>query len=226
MYDELRFVTDKVIQSAGQLVGQSREARQVLTTNRMKSVVLLVLSVLPAAIAGGARQTPSMQLRLLDLDGRQIDPLRNDNAKATVFLFIRTDCPISNRYAPEVQRLYERFAHSGVNFWLVYPDRDESVEAITRHVKEYGYRLSVLRDPQHALVKLAEVEVTPEAAVFIHGRNMIYRGRIDDRFVAFGKMRPAPTTHDLEAILEAILRDEPVTKRTTPAIGCYISDLQ
>ena len=39
-----------------------------------------------------------------------------------VLLFIRTDCPISNRYAPDLERLYERFAPQGVEFRLVYPE--------------------------------------------------------------------------------------------------------
>jgi len=59
-----------------------------------------------------------------------------------------------------------------------------------------------------------------------NGRRMVYRGRIDNWHVAFGKARPAPTTRDLEAILEAVVEGKPVTSTTTPAIGCFISDLQ
>jgi hypothetical protein len=39
-----------------------------------------------------------------------------------VLVFVRTDCPISNRYAPELRRLQDRFAPRGMAFWLVYPD--------------------------------------------------------------------------------------------------------
>jgi hypothetical protein len=68
------------------------------------------------------------------------------------------------------------------------------------------------------------VRVTPEAAVFVSGQ-IVYRGRIDNRYVAFGKTRPAPTAHDLEAALETILKGKPVTNATTTAIGCFIPDL-
>jgi hypothetical protein len=165
-------------------------------------------------------------LQLFDLTGRQVEPLRATDAKAIIFVFIRSDCPISNRYAPEITRLYNKFASSGVTFWLVYPDPDESVETIRQHIREYDYRLSVLRDPQHTLVKKTGVRVTPEAAVFLPAGRMVYRGRIDDRYVAFGRARPAPTTRDLERILEAILAGEPITTKTTTAIGCFISDLR
>ena len=56
-------------------------------------------------------------------------------------------------------------------------------------------------------------------------RRMVYRGRIDDRHVAFGRARPAPTTRDLEEVLEAIVEGKPVTATTTTAVGCFISDL-
>lgn len=175
------------------------------------------------AAGGAARQHPPAPLRLLDLTGQEVDPLQTRGSKAVVFLFVRTDCPISNRYAPEVRRLNQKFAGRGVGFRLVYTDPDESVEMIRQHLKAYAYRLEVLRDPRHTLVKLAGVRVTPEAAVFVAGR-MVYRGRIDNRFVAFGKTRPAPTIHDLEAALDAILQGKPVASETTTAIGCYISE--
>jgi len=195
----------------------------------MKRNVLLVGAILLVAIVCSAGERPSRQARIADLTGREVDPLRATDAKAIVLLFIRTDCPISNRYAPEVRRLQDKFAPKGVTFWLVYPDPSESVEVISQHIKEYRYSLDALRDTQHALVRTTGVQVTPEAAVFVPergGPRMVYRGRIDDRYVAFGKERPAPSTHDLERVLDSILKGEPITIKTTLAIGCFISDLR
>jgi peroxiredoxin len=198
--------------------------RNLLASLLTRRFVLVVAGVVWVALVGSGCVASSAQVRLLDLTGQPVEPLQESHAKAVVFLFIRTDCPISNRYAPEVRRLYEKFAASGVTFWLVYPDPDESVEMIRQHISEHEYRLGVLRDPQHALVKLTGVRVTPEAAVFAAGR-IVYRGRIDNRYVAFGKARPAPTAHDLEAILEALVQGKMVTPETTTAIGCFIPEL-
>ncbi len=165
----------------------------------------------------------------VDLAGRPVDPLQTHGAKVNVLLFVRTDCPISNRYAPEIQRLYDKFSREGVVFWLVYLDPHESVEVIRKHIKEYGYRLRALRDPQHRLVKMTGVRVTPEAAVFIpkgSESQMVYRGRIDNRYVSFAQERPRPTTHDLESALEAIANGRPVPSPSTRAVGCLISDLR
>lgn len=152
------------------------------------------------------------------------DPLSAAKTKPLVLLFIARQCPISNRYAPEIQRLARRFAPKGVSFYLVYPDREESADMIRAHAKEYGYDLPVLLDPDHALVRRAGVRVTPEAALLAPpGGALAYRGRIDDLYIALGKARTAPTTRDLEQAIEAVLAKNPVRTASTAAIGCSIA---
>lgn len=179
------------------------------------------------AAAGEPRGRPvPFSLELLDLDGARRLPLRDLGPRASVFVFARTDCPISNRYAPEVRRLHERFASAGVTFWLVYPEPAETVEGIRRHLREFGYPFGALRDPEHGLVRMAGATVTPEAAVFVMGPSapaLVYRGRIDDRYLAFGNARPEPTTRDLERVLERIVAGRSTGRQTTRAIGCFIS---
>ena len=58
-------------------------------------------------------------------------------AKARVLLFVRTDCPLTNRYAPELQRISQEFGQRGVTFWLVYPGKTELDKDITAQVNEY-----------------------------------------------------------------------------------------
>ena len=158
-----------------------------------------------------------------DLEGHAVNPFANSQSKATALIFIRTDCPISNRYAPEIERLKTKYAPE-VTFWLVYPDPDVTSQQIRDHVKEFSLSVAPIQDPQHQLVHKAAATVTPEAAVFLPDGVEIYRGRIDDRFVDFGKARPAATQHDLDSILQAVVAGKAVAKTRTQAIGCYISD--
>jgi hypothetical protein len=174
------------------------------------------------ATAGGEVNHTTVVPGPVDLQDRLIDPFKSTRAKAIVFLFVRTDCPISNRYAPEIQRLFKKYGPQGIDFWLVYPDLETQPAEIARHAKEYQLSLRALRDPRHALVQRAEVRVTPEAAVFFRDGRVVYRGPIDDRFADFGKERPSPTRRELEEALLAILHGQPVPTATTRAIGCYI----
>jgi hypothetical protein len=165
-------------------------------------------------------------LVLLSLDGSQVDPfLSPPGTRAIVFVFVSRDCPISNRYAPELKRLHDRFTPRGVVFRLIYPNPSESADDIRRHVQEYGYGGQALRDPHHDLVRFANATVTPEAAVYDVARRPLYRGRIDDRYVSVTLQRPQPARHDLEDALLAILAGQPANPAMGPAVGCFIADL-
>jgi hypothetical protein len=147
-------------------------------------------------------------------------------ARAHVLLFVRTDCPITNRYAPELARIGREFAGEGVDFWLVYPDASETAAAIARHKADYKLPGTPLRDPHHVLMKRAQATISPQAAVFDHAGRLVYSGRIDDRYVSFGKARSAPTTHDLEAAIAATLAGKRVAEARTRSVGCYLADVQ
>ena len=141
----------------------------------------------------------------------------------TVYVFTTTDCPISNRYAPEVERLSAKFKGQA-RFVLVYPVKSDTPDMIREHAKKFAYSIETLRDVDQKLVKLTAVTVTPEAAV-MKGAQLLYRGRIDDRYIDFGKDRPAPTRRDLEVALSEAVAGKPVAVAVTRAVGCILADL-
>jgi hypothetical protein len=85
--------------------------------------------------------------------------------------------------------------------------------------------MPVVRDTVQELVRHTGVTVTPEVAVIGPGGRVLYRGRIDDRYLDFGKDRPQPTERTLERALEAVLQGKPVPVRETQAVGCFLVDL-
>ena len=161
----------------------------------------------------------------VDLDGRVVNPLTANSDKATVLVFVRRDCPVSGRYAPVVQQISKQYADRA-RFWLVYPDKSDSPEEIRKSVAEYGYKLPVLRDPEHVLVKLGRVQITPEVAVFDRDRRLVYDGRIDDWYVDLNRARPTPTTHELHDAITAALARTTLTQKEVRGVGCYISDVE
>jgi hypothetical protein len=160
-----------------------------------------------------------------DLDGRHVDPLEaQPGLKAAVFVFTSIECPISNRYAPELRRLHETFAPQGVRFWLVFANPADRPNAIRDHVKTFGLPTDVLYDPRQDLVRLTRVTVTPEAAVLDRQGGIVYRGRIDDRYADLGVDRQTPTTRDLEEAIAATLAGKAVANPITQAFGCFLAD--
>lgn len=162
-------------------------------------------------------------MKMEEVGGGVSDPLSADEARAIVLLFVSVDCPIVNSYAPKLRRLSETFAAKGVVFRLVYPNHDEDQPKIQRHLLEYNLPFTAYRDLNHHLVRAAQVSVTPEAAVYVPGKGWLYHGRIDNRFVALGKMRSVVTQEDLQEVLTAILENRPVKVGATRAVGCSIA---
>lgn len=115
---------------------------------------------------------------------------------------------------------------AGAAFWLVYPDPSLTAVAISAHRKEYGYSIPALRDPAHALAKLAQAKVTPEAAVFTPSGALVYHGRIDNWYQNFGRSRPTATSHELADAIAAAERGAKPEKSFVPAVGCYIADVK
>ena len=162
---------------------------------------------------------------LKSLEGAKVSPLEMKENRATVFIFITHDCPISNGYAPEIERIYREYTSKKISFFLVYVDPSMSAEVARKHRKEYAYTCSALLDPKHELVKLTGVTVTPEAAVISKEGKRLYRGRIDDRAQGFGKVRTQPNQRDLRLALDAIVAGKKVETSITPSVGCFIADL-
>jgi thiol-disulfide isomerase/thioredoxin len=181
----------------------------------------LVGLILLANVVWPIARSQNSAKNVVDLQGRPVDPFRHAPGKVVVLLFVRTDCPISNRYAPTIQELSSRYAARAA-FFLVYPVASESSAQIRDHLKEYGYHLPALRDPELTLARDSEVQITPEAAVFAADSRLLYHGRIDDWYVDFGRARRSPTTHDLSAAIEAAIAGKPIARPTEPAVGCYI----
>jgi hypothetical protein len=198
--------------------------------------ILIVSSLFLFGLREFARTRASELVRIgvgegtaVDLDGTVVDPLKASAGKVVVLMFVRVDCPISNRYAPTIQGIERRarLENAGrVAFWLVYPDRSESAEQIRKHEKEFGYDLPALRDVRRSLAAESHAQTTPEAAVFDANRKLVYHGRIDNLYEDFGRARPAATTHELEDAIRAALNGKEVAHASVPSVGCYISDLK
>ena len=183
------------------------------------TALVAALCAWPSAVAAAKPQAKPV---LTDVKGKQHAPFKSDKTKAVVFVFMLRDCPVSNVYAPELTRIHKEYSAKGVALYLVHPDRDTNAKSAIAHAKEYKLIAPVVLDHDHKLTRLAEAEVTPEAAVFDAKGRLVYRGRIDNLYAGFGKKRFKPTKRDLRDTLDAMLTGKRLSRRTTEAVGCYI----
>lgn len=188
----------------------------------MHSTVKLPALLISLAFATLAH--PAIQFTLRDAAGGTHTPSEWAGSQAVVLFYVTTDCPLSNGYAPEMNRLDEQYTPRGVRFYAVQGDTTIADEEVRRHAHEFAYKFPVLLDPQLILAHHTGATVTPEAVVLSSGGAVLYEGRIDNRVEDFGKVRVRATEFDLRDALEAILAGRPVPHPHTRAVGCAITN--
>lgn len=186
---------------------------------------MLGLILLAAVIADRPAVAPPPRpagLALAAVDGSVFRWPQPDQ-KAACLLFVGADCPIANANAPEVGRLVAEFSPKGVAFAVVYAVPDLTPVDAARHAREHAFGCPVILDRELLLAERLGATVTPEAVVLSPAGEVVYRGRIDDRYPRpGGKRRERPTSHDLRDALTAVLAGKPVATPWPPAVGCDI----
>jgi len=160
-----------------------------------------------------------------DLQGQPVDRLAPSGSKAVVLFFVASDCPISNRYIPEIERLQSAYRPDGVRFLWVYPNPADTASVVRAHDQQFSVSADTVLDVNQRLTAMAHATITPEVAILVpasSGWREVYRGRIDDRYIALGQERPHAMKHDLDLAIRAVLAGRPVPPPGGPTVGCSI----
>jgi peroxiredoxin len=193
-------------------------ARQIRSIALVALAMLWIASdLLPEALGQSPRVS---RFSLPDVQGKLHQPSEWQGAKAVVLLFLGTECPISNGYAPEMARLAGEFGSRGVLFYGVHCDPDVTAPIAAAHAKDFSLVFPLLLDPRQVLPPQTGAKRTPEAVLLSPAGDILYRGRIDDRYAAPGKLRPEPTVRDLQTAIEAVLAGQKPAVQQTEAVGC------
>jgi len=181
------------------------------------------LSALLVALAAGPPAAAPISAK--DTDGKSWTLLAPGAHQLDLLFFVATDCPISNRYAPEIVRICRDYSGRSGRCFMVYPDAGADVATVLKHRREYGFGAvtPAIIDRSHSLVRAVGPRVTPEVAIY-SSAGRVYRGRIDDLYFDVGRSRRQATHHDVRLALDAAFAGRPVDQPETEAIGCFITN--
>jgi len=190
----------------------------------------LVLWFFVVGTAVGLAQGDRGRVQLRDLDGRAIRPFA-PTGRANALFFVATDCPVSNAYAPEIQRICREYGPRGVECTLIYEDVEthpstvQLDQLVRTHLRQYGYAgFTPVVDRDRAAATHAKASITPQAFVIDRSGEIRYSGRIDNLYAALGKTRQQVTSHDLRDALDAVLDGRKVPHPETEPLGCFITE--
>ncbi len=191
----------------------------------MKRFAWLAVALVPglawADLKAPAAGTKVASFRLRDYRGAERSLEEFAAKKAVVLAFVGCECPVAKLYGPRLAGLATAYEARGVQFLGIDANQQDSVSQIARFAKDAGVEFPILKDVNNELADRLGVERTTEVIVLDSERTIRYRGRIDDQYNV-GISRTKTTQNDLTAALDLLLAGKPISKPTTPAVGCFI----
>jgi transposase-like protein len=169
-------------------------------------------------------QTPMPDAACLDLAGNMVVPLARTSPppKGTVLIFHIMQCPISRKYTPEINRIYQEYSKKGIRFYMIHEDLEMTPADVAKEAKEFGLLPPILIDKWRSQLRRSGATMSPEAAVYDAQMRLTYLGRIDNRWITLGNSRPKPTVLDLRNAIDGVLLGKSGQVVKQPAIGCVL----
>lgn len=151
-----------------------------------------------------------------------LDELKSEIA--TVIMFICNHCPFVKHVQDQLVKLANDYIPKGIAFIAInandvekYPE--DSPEKMKEVAQKLGYPFPYLFDETQEVAKDYQAACTPDFYIFDQDLKCVYRGQLDDS-------RPSndiPVTGEsIRSALDCLLRNEPITVKQKPSIGCNI----
>jgi len=139
------------------------------------------------------------------------------NQGPVVFVFLSTECPVAQRYAMRLKRLYSKYLDRQVTVFGVYSNENDSIDDVKNYLIKAEYTFPIIKDSDGRLARHLNATMTPQAHLIDRSGVLRYRGAIDDnRYVTRVK-------HEyLIDALTAVISGKRVSIEETPAFGCTI----
>jgi len=145
------------------------------------------------------------------------------NKHFNVYIFVAEECPISISMTPALNEISSRFIGS-VAFNLVFPLEKSTITSAKKFRSTYHLDSFLVKlDKNQELTKKLNAVITPEAIITNDNGEVLYKGRINDSYLAIGKQRHIYSSNDLRDALKLLVSGEVVPKPWKKAVGCFIT---
>ena len=186
-----------------------------------------VLPWLAVCLAASVEAHPGLlRVRtLLDSAGASHVFGANPATKMIVFVFLGPECPISQRYVPELNRIAAQRDTNSVEFYGVVSGHSTPRAEVNSFIHEYRIAFPVLVDDRLELANWLRPTHVPEAYVLKADGDLMYHGRIDDGYEAVGRQRTVVQHRELRDAMAAVLSGRTPPRMFAQPVGCYFEEL-
>lgn len=195
----------------------------------MRSPIILCSALI---VAVGITLLPNRLFRgmpLLKLDRVSVSTTKKNAATGgttaaggTVYVTLSPECPISRGYIPTLNRLHEEWLGNGVDLIGVIPEVPAATTDVDEFRTDFRIAFPLAVDRRGRLCQQLEMTHMPEAVLVNRAGTVLYRGRIDDRYVRIADAPRKIREHSLENAVGRFRGGHMTQKIVTQAIGCRI----
>ena len=168
------------------------------------------------------KQVPAISFSLIDLNGTIHSLEQNDTRRVRAFVFVSTECPVSNGCIKTLNELHAKIGKSGIaaEFFGVVSDHTVTRAQALKHFAEFKAEFPVLFDSSGQLAQVLRPSHVPEAFVLDRDGKLVYRGAIDNSWEAIGRRRPKAEKEFLADAITSASKSTPVAVTETRPVGC------
>ena len=154
---------------------------------------------------------------LPDLNGAEhsLDKLKGENG--AVLVWVSAQCPVVKSYNERIVQVADELKGKGINLIGINSNSTESLDYVTSHAKEVGYKFPVLIDKGNVLADKLGATVTPEFYYFDKENVLLYHGALDN-----DRSGTNVTVNYLRDAFTAALSKQPIKTPKANAFGCSI----
>jgi hypothetical protein len=162
-----------------------------------------------------------LALWLAPFHGGHAEPVATQ--QGTVIVFLDPGCPIARFHTGTLRDCHATFAKLGFRFEGYVANTSVSKEHVKTFATKFEIPFPVHADTEQKKARALDAKMVPEVFVYNSTHKLVYRGRIDDAYVAIGKKRPNARSHDLKRTLQELVKGLPISISQTKPVGCPIT---
>ncbi len=189
-----------------------------------KQYRLLLLTTflgLTTATAGSELEAePLFSRKVIDLRGEIHTLGAGRPAKSSVVIFLGMDCPVTRRSIASLNRAAELAKRRQMTFIGVISAPGITRNDVLEFERQFAVGFPLVIDRIGDLALALRPTHVPEAFLIAVNDTVIYRGAIDDAFVAPGKPRPRISVRFLEQAIKETIAGRTSARPHVPPVGC------
>jgi len=194
-----------------------------MTRQLFSASVLLMALAAPAAALQPGQTAPQRDVKMRNVDGRQLSIADIAGGKGTLVIFTCNHCPWAKAWETRIVALGNTYQERGIGVIAINANdptehAEDGYDDMVKHAKQRDYKFPYVVDSGSTVARAFGAERTPEAYVFDATGVLVYHGTIDDN----AENASAVKQHFLGDALEAVANGKPVGLQETKALGCTI----